>query len=112
MASVSFDHISVRVLDPAVGGQVLAEVGASDGLVQLPLDQVLIRLGHAAIAIGVADEEAKLNIAMGLVIAVDILRMQSYHLSRRDTGKLCGHAVAAESNGSNGGCSGRDSNLT
>ena len=44
VAPVIFDYRNIRILDPSVRVEVLAEIGARHGLVQLALDQCPIGL--------------------------------------------------------------------
>ena len=100
MAPVSLDYLNVRIFDPTVCVEILAEIGACYGLVQLTSNQRLIGPANHPIRVGVAYKETKLDVPMRLSITVDILRMESYNLCAGHPGELCGHAVAAEGNGS------------
>src|SRR5438046_1153891 len=104
MAFIGLGYLNVRTLDPSVCVEILAEIGARHGLVQLTLNERLIGPANPAISVGVAGEEAEGNISMGLSVAVDVLRMQSYNLCAGHTSELGRHAVAAKCNGSDGGC--------
>ena len=100
MAPVILDQRAVCSLDPTVEIKVLAEVGTRDRLACLSLDKSLIWFAHNAIAIGVCDQEAERDIAMGLTVAVDILCVESYNFSTGHSSKLRRHAIATESDGS------------
>src|SRR4030095_3224292 len=108
MSPVGPHQIAVRTSNPTVCGEILAEIGARHRLVRLALDERQIGFANNTIGVGVRDKETKRNISMGLPIAVDVLRMESYDLGRRNARELCGHAVATECNGSHRGRAAND----
>ena len=54
VALVDFCDLNVRILDPTVCVEILSEIGARHGLVQLTLNEGLIGLGNRPIGVGVA----------------------------------------------------------
>src|SRR4029077_8142205 len=87
VALVGLDHINVGSLDPPVCVEILSEVGACHGLVQLTLNERHIGLGNRTVGVRVTHEEAKRNVSMRLSVAVDVLRMQSHNLGTGNTGE-------------------------
>ena len=108
---VHLHHIEIRIPDPTVWDEILAEIGACHRLVQLALDERLIGFVNDTTGVGVGDKETKRNISMRLTIAVDVLHMESYNLGRCNARKLCRHAVATKGNGSYRGRAANDCNL-
>ena len=86
VALVGLEYINVGSLDPPVCVEVLSEVGACHGLVQLTLNERQIGLGNQTVGVRVTHEETKRNVTMGLSVAVDVLRVQSHDLGARHTG--------------------------
>ena len=111
MTFVGLDYVDVRVLDPAIYRQILAEIRTRDRLVELTFNQCLVGLANPTITVGVADEETKGNVAMELSIAVDVLGPQGDNLCAGHAGKLRRHAVPTEGNGPNCGGPAKDTDL-
>ena len=103
VASVGADYTNVRPPDPTVCVEILPEIGACHGLVQLTLNERLIGPVNQTTSVRVTHEEAKQNVSMRLSVTVDVLRMQSHNLCSGNTGELCRHAVATECNWSDRG---------
>lgn len=103
MALVSPHNLNVPACDPTVSVQVVAEVGARHGLVELVLNRSLIGSTYGPVGIRITSEETKTNISVWHAIAVDILHPQNDCLSSSDTGELRCHAVTVEANRSDRG---------
>src|SRR5437764_15205595 len=112
MALVRLDYINIGILNPALCGEIFAEIGERDGLIYLALHELLIVLAYGAIGIRVTDQETKLDISVRLSISIDILRTESYNLGRRNSRQLCRHAIPSEGNGSYRGRAAHDLNLS
>jgi hypothetical protein len=74
---VGLHSIDVLAIDPAVCGDILTEIGARHRLTYLALDQSLIGFANNAIGVCVTDKETKLDVAVRLAVAVDVLRAES-----------------------------------
>jgi hypothetical protein len=112
VAFVRFDYLNVLIPDLAVGVEILSEVGARHGLVNVTFNKQLVGFGYLTVAIGISGQETESNIAMGLPIIIDVLRAQGYDFGAGHTCDVCSHAIATKSNGSNRGRPAHDCNLS
>ena len=97
MFSVGSNQLRVDVLNLAVYGNILTEIRIGYGLAFLSFNQLHVWLKNDAIAVGVTDQETKLDIAVRLTVAVNILWTESHNLGRSHPSNLCDHAVPARS---------------
>ena len=71
------DQLAVRiVLNLAIRVDVIPEVSRGD-VTLIGCDAIGVRLADGSVAINIASEEAKRDIAMRLSIAVDVFRMEN-----------------------------------